>query len=449
MKHVSKLSPEALAALQKRDKRRLIIMTAAVIVLAITYFVTQGQKKRLESEAGLDLPTVQVPTVERFDVPIFDTLEVLDGIKDTRPQDRVILEPEALNAVFDYGRLLTVRHYDAIDIRDLTPEIYAELMANPSAHRVEPFRARGEIVLVATRKRADNRPEEHAGTIRLDDGTYAHFIVLTLSDGAADVGDFVRVDGMFLKIYSAEGPDGWMEGPLLCGPETIPSYPAFDPSQGIATDFMEEVRDDTLGEVTGLPFGPKWDLMAMALHFSDEVDWNAAPEIDGQMIAELFANPDAYRAKPFRVGISQNLDGGVEKAGENPLRINKITTGWIGNQNWSGQVPYLRYLAPFERSDVGYGKAKYLVAKGFFFKNWSYTTTVGDIRRVPVFVMTSVEPFEVVPDERPMIIMWGVFVATILTAFILWALLARDKKRSAQLHEALVRRRRARREKTA
>ena len=439
--------------MQRNDRIRILIMAGAVIVLGVGYLFTSAQEKRYraqeQDQEQPDLPGAEEQEVAHsVVVPPFDMPEVLAGIRDSTPAERVIVNGEALTAVFNYGRLLTPRHYEAAGLRDLSPEVRAELERDPSAHRVQPLRMRGWIESLGKRRRSESLPEEWAGSLRLEDDHFAHFVVLEVPPGAA-VGQFVRIDGMFLKLYSAEAPSavgGRMQGPLLLGPAAVPSYPRVDTSKQIELTALDGVRDDQAGDVTGIPERALWQLMARARAGDDSVDWSSAPVIDGQVIGELLKDGDAYRGKPFRLEISRNMGGWTESAGENPLRLERLTLGWIGNQTWKGQVPIISFYAPLDKPELRdrNGVSKYLTGRGYFFKTKVYERGAGDIGRAPVFVMEAVDVFVPRPDGTPAKMMWGVLVGLVLMIALLWFLLLRDRKKSVALHEELVRRRRAR-----
>lgn len=446
-----RLTPEQAAALARRDKRRIIVMTIGVGLLAGGYLWAQIQKKKYEEAEFAETPArVEVPT-ERIVVPEFDMMEVLAGIDDGAPEGRLVVDPEPLNAVFDYGRLFTAQHYKALEPTVLDSTVVAQIDADPASHRVQAYRARGELLAVKQRQRSDTRPVELTGTIELEGGGYAHFVVMP-GDEELETGSWVRVDGVFLQMFRREGPDGWWDGPLICGAEAQPSVAAIDLTQAIPTTALDAVEDDTLERATGLPEEAKWELMARALAeaegiASEPVDWGAAPLLDDKTVSDTFLNGDSNRGRPFRFEILRNLDGRTEAVGENPLRIDKVTTGWIASQTWKGPAKAIHYIAPFDKPVLStrYGDAQYVTGHGFFFKNMSYETATGNLGRVPVFVLADIEPFRPPEDKRTTMLMSGVLGATVLLSLLLYFLLMRDKRKSQALQEELVRRRRARR----
>lgn len=445
-----RISPQASAALSRSERRRLILMGVGVVALAIGYFVARHQERGYREAERANLPTGAGAVEETVLVPVFDHPELLERVVDAEPAQRVVLDAQALDAVLAFARLFSPRHFEAYGLHELDAAARETLFAAPREHRLEAYRARGTIVALRERGRSTGN-ERFAGTLLQEDGSPVHFALATAPEGTA-VGQFVRVDGFFLKLYSTEGPDGWRTGPLLVGRRPVPSYPALGPDAMASLDeTLASVEDDTLERRSGLPFDAKWRLLAHAEAPAPPVDWEAAPELDGEWIQRIFADGADFRGKPFRVGISRNMACWTETAGENPLRLDEITVGWIGNQYWKGQVPVIHFLLPAARPELSErdGAARLVTARGFFFKNMSYEKPSGDLGRVPVFVMEDVEIFTPPPDFLTRNIMWIVLGITAALASLIWFLLGRDKRKSEELQAELVRRRRARRGKLA
>lgn len=450
MKH-TRMTPEQLAQAERSDRNRMIVMGVATVMVAIAFVVSQQQVKKLSDADQQEMPESQrVAETEQVvgHVPAFDMLEVLEPIRDGESSERIVVDQRALDVVFDYGRILTDNQYRSVGIRTLDEATYEELWQAPGEHRVEPYLARGELVRLQRRKRSENRPQEYAGTLAMGGDRHVHFVVLDKPEGL-DVGDWARVNGMFLQLYSVEAPGGEerIEAPLLCGPELVRSFAPIVPEGAVATPSLEAVTDDTLQNVTGLPEDALWELMAKASSPDPGTDWESAPALDGQLMGEILADGEPYRGMAVRLELSKNLDGWTERAGENPLRIERVTKGWIGNQTWKGQVPVIYYISPSEQEELHdrYGEARYLEGRGYFFKNYAYTKADGDLGRVPVFVMDTIEAVEIEVDGTPRQIMWAMLGAVLGMIGLLAFLLLRDRRKAAELQAELIRRRRARR----
>jgi len=455
-KTTQKLTLEHVEQLQRRDRNRLLVMTFAAVALGIGYLVSKDQATSLPDE--LEEPTAQIQEGPAIVIPEFDLPQILERIRDGSQAERVVVDAEVLTSVFNYGRIFTDRHFEAAGARELTGAALEEIEADPSAVRVKPYRAHGWIERIEKRRREASLPEEWFGTLQIEgqDGSrdsspgFAHFVVLDMP-AETEVGDFVRIDGMFLKLYRREIGQDWYEGPLLLGPRGVSSVPRSDLSKVIAPD-LGSVQDDEVADVSGLDDTVTWDLMAQALQENDletaKVDWESAPVLDSQTMGRLFQDGEQYRGKPFRFEVCRNLGTWTESAGENSLRLTKVTKGWIGNMTWKGPAPVLNFMAPFDKPELNdrYGGAKYLQGRGFFYKNYAYEQSNGTPGRAPVFVLAGIEAFIPTVDPTPRYMMWGMLIGAVLMSGALWFLLMRDRKKAEELQAELIRRRRERRE---
>jgi len=450
-KQPARLTPEAAAAAARGDRRRILLMALAALMLAVGFFYARARVATYRQAEGDQLPAA-APTAVHVYVPDFEATEHLEKVRDGSTEQRLIVESSALDAVFDYARALSARQYSALGVSPLSAEAAAELHARPAGHRLEPYRAYGELLNVRPRRRDAGRPEEIVGTLALEEGGVAHFVVQESAELAT--GDFVAAEGLFLKLHRAEGPEGWWEGPLLVGKRLERAFPLLDVAGEISLDALAEVEDDGLqGGGGGMPEEAKWQLMALALAEREghvEIDWESATEIDGQVLSDLLHDGDPHRGQPFVLPISRNSQGWVERVGENPLRLERISEGWAQNLTWKGAPPVVHWIGPFAAEELtDYETARFVRGRGFFFKNLAYERKNGDIGLAPLFVMSEVERFIPPADTRTPKILLGVLIATVILAALLALLLLRDKRDSEALQRELVRRRRARRERAA
>lgn len=445
----SRMTQADVEALARRDRRRILLFTLAALALAVGYFVAQWSGERAEERAAGEEPVLEADVDESPLVTMeFDRPELLEAVNDASPEARLTLAGEALTALLYYSNVLTDRHYRELGARDVDAAVAAEIAADPAAARGEHFRVRGVLETLGKRRRSE-RLEESYGALRLEDGTVAHVALVKppAEDGLSE-GDFVRLNGMFLQLYNGDVNGSLVDAPLFVGRTLARSYPqaeALD-ADALRALLLAEVDDDELNNVTGVPTEPLWELMAYAAERADEVDWEAAGELDNEALSGLAHSGPAFRGVPFRIPISVNVGSHTEDAGENRLRLERTTHGWIGNVTWKGII---RWVGPFDAPELidRYGDPNKLTARGFFLKNTFYEQKNGEPGRAPLFVMASVDPFIPPFDPRPRQIMWGVFIGTLATVALIWFLLRRDKRAAAELQAELVRRRRARRER--
>lgn len=444
-----RLSPAELEALTRRDRNRLILLSVAAVLLVASYLGARLVGDRARDKEAESEPRIVAEAAQQngLVIPAFDRQDLLAEIEDATAEQRLTLSHEALNALLIYSNFLTARHYAELDAPAVDAARVAELAADPDAWRAKPFAVRGSLEDLGRRSRSEKLDESYA-TLRLEDGARVHIAFVMPPPGELGVGDFVHMDGLFVQNYRGAVNGALVEGPLFAGRAIERSYPpiaALD-HETLRQELIATVRDDELGDVSGEPFDELWKLMAFAAERADEVDWAAAPEMNTTTLNGIASSGDAFRAFPFRLPISQNMGTYTEAAGENPLRLERVTRGWIGNFAWTGAVPVIQWVAPFDAPELAdrYGKAKLVTGRGFFLKNVYYEQNNRDPGRAPLFVMTSIEPFDPPVDARPAQIALAMLGLVIGTIVLIWFLLRRDKKAAAELQATLARRRRAR-----
>ncbi len=441
--------PEAGGLFHRSELRRLVAMLVAVIVIGAVSISTIVRRANRASEGADAVGQPEVPEVTDSVVVLPDIdVAALDAlVADATPEQRVILDLPALDWAFDATRLLREPHYRALERRMLDAETVDALLADPPGFRAQAFRARGRLEDVRFYEAVGRRPAHFRAGLRLEDGGGAWIAVRDVPDSGFADGDFVRVDGLFVELFRDEVGAGWIEQPLIVGREAVASYPAIAPSGASPEELLAPVLDDTETEVTGLPFDPFWQLMALTDRLDEtDVDWESAPLVTMDVINAIAADGAAWRGKAVRFPACEVLDCWAVDPGENPARIDALTEGWLGNWTWKGPTLVARFQSPaafgrdIHRRDVA-------TARGFFLKNLAYEAKDGSLGLAPFFVVHSAEI--VPPAEKSDALRT---VTLIVSASLLGlgglvaALLVRDRRRSRELQADLVRRRRARRE---
>jgi heme exporter protein D len=296
-------------------------------------------------------------------------------------------------------------------------------------------------------------------TLRDPSGFFSHALFAappssaSVEEGTVNVGDHLRVDGLFFKVFRSEVDGEWLEGPLVLSHRAIASFAPISEGDARAASALQRVHDDELGAMHGDDQEALWQLMARAKLLSDETDWSAAQEIDTDLLERMFDDGEAYRGIPVRFPVSRNMGSYTETASENPLGLDRITVGWIGNVMWRNPVGVVKWLAPYDLPHLAAWNdpkgAKFVEARGWFFRNHVYKRLKGDPGRAPLFVLASIEPFYPPPDKLLGTIMWFTVGMTAFVIASIFLLLRADKKKSSELHEALTRRKRERRLRAA
>jgi hypothetical protein len=442
------------AGLAVNERRRLVMLGVGFFVL-LGILVSTWMQARSGGAAPAPVPLADesVPAEPLLAVPELDRAHLESLVQDRAEADQVVLPSAAADLLMGVARRYTPRHYAELDAPELDAERSAALAADPAAARGQPFTARGRIVGLRARSGAA-REEQFLGKLELEDGSPAHFLVLSVPEHAADVGGFVRVDGLFLKLYRTEDelvPGTWSAGPLLVGTRAVRSYPDLGTATALGASAFDDLVDAELapdpGEEVRLvyetPAEPLYALMALARDLpADAVDWAAAPVLDQRLLDQILEDPEAFRAAPIVVPISRLQDGRVRAAGENPARLERFTQGWIANVTWRNVI---QFRTPVLRPDLVIGDLVY--GRGFFLQNLAYESSERGIRVAPVFVLQTLERHVPQPSVVLTRIPWVLAGMGLFLLVLFVALARRDRRRSAEFYGEIVRRRRARRER--
>ncbi len=433
------------------EKRKLIVMTVGLVLLVVAFGISRYKEGQYRDRDDGVIGGGPIEFSERVELPEIDVAALEAMVSDGSPADRVLLEREALEHLFETARNLGPAHFAAMDTREIDAGVASALLDDPSAARGDPFTARGWIVSLRRRNPGSGRPAQWQGRLVLEDESSVYFVVKDLAEGirtepGAD--EFVRIDGLFLKAFNDEDPEqpgSWIQGPLLVGPEALRSYTSLGPIEELPFGAFADVTDDDLREgFSGVPHRPLWTLMAYARDRAEgSVDWEAAPELGQPEVTEMMVDGSRWRAQPFRLGPSQLMGFWVQRPGENAARMEEVTEGWIGNWNWTGEAKVLRFVMPGARRDLAEGDL--VQGRGFFLKNHAYEPRDGGLRLASYVVIDDLEEF-VPPDDRSIQQLWAVVIAMVVgLGGLLFFLVVRDRKRSNRIQETLAQRRRDRR----
>ena len=462
----TRISKEEAARLAQLDRNRIIGLAIFAVLVGGLYLYSasnaRDKQERQDAELAGAAPSRELEAKDIAIIP-FDRPDVLEQIEDASEAQQELLQTEPLRVVFDYARLQPASALKALGLRDLEPAPMATLIADPGAHRLEAFRARGVILEASERPRPNGQGNDWLGSMRTMSGDVVYFLVGTApkQPGGArliEPGDYLRVEGLFYGLYRSNLDAGdeqgarAITGPMIVGAKASPSTAPMEPAIALEMPHLSAVLDDSIGEIHDkTDFAEaQWELMGHALMHGDELNWDEVPELTSEKLRELYDDGAAHRGEPFRVPVSINMDANALGAGDNALRIDDYTDGWIGNILWKKPAHVVHWYGPFKRTDLLrdtlVDENRYVMAKGYFFRNEVYVTSQDEPARTPLFIMHSVDVFT--PEADPSVAWFakGVLALTIVLIGLIYVLMRADKRKSTELYEDMLRRKRARRE---
>ncbi len=421
------------------EKVRLGLMLVGIIVIGASLFYANAP--RGEGQAVVAEPVEIVARVELPTIPV-DALRA--GVEDSTPAQRVRLERAPVATLLGLARQLTPAHFEALDARALDAATIEEIRADPNPWRGRAVTVRGQV-LVHKELRPDAlaAPEHHL-TLAVEGGGTAHAVVLS-APTPLEPGDWLRLSGLFLKLYSNEGPAGeWIEAPLVVSSRAEPSVAPIGPRPYHDPDRLDLVIDDGLQRPLGLDVPGRFELLAHARDAApDAHDFSAALELDRDLLGRILEDPQPYRGAAFRLGTSRIEVVRHLALPENGARLDTVTELWIANTGWDRALPVIGVQVPGRLA--GLAKGQLIKGELQFFKNYAFDSGVGTRRVAPFFVGHSIERFEVPTNPVMRQVLYAVAILTGLMVTILAVLVRRDRRRAEVFERQQVERRQRRR----
>jgi len=446
----SKLGAPSGGIFNSKEKKRVTLMAIGALVLigAVVTLQMQGDKRQAEGLASVqEKSSAELPT--ELVAPNIDVASLEATAADERPEQRVVLPAEALEAGFKASANIHDGLYAALGGRELNAAIAADLVKEPKANRGKLLRARCFVEEMREMPNPASADKPHFFLRgHLEDGASVYLAVEEIVGLAPVPGEFVRVDGLFLRVHSEEVEGQWREGPLLVGPKMYASFPKIAPVKELDPAVFAYLRDDSVEHgIEGLDPLSHWQLVSFVANLEpNKINWADAPMLDQKTIVSIYEHGDEWRGKPVRLTEARLLNAWTQAQEENPMRVEHMIEGWFTRGDWLRTTPKVaRFVAPFDQLPSGVHKEMEVNLRGFFYKNLAYTPRDGGVAIAPFFVVQSIEPF-VRPDSPGLRHMAYLVAGSLLVLGIgIVIVLRHDKAKSNALEAELLQRRRERR----
>lgn len=444
---------------QKSETKRIVLMTVALVVVMGVFIYNVNQSAQRQEEQNKSRTTRAVPEVP-VQLPAMRSAELDALVQDKTEAGRALDQPDALQLALDDASKLAASHYFVLDPPSLDAALSAELAADPSAWRLKALRLRGELRMLRERELPSGETY-YTGSLRLDDGSPAHFAVKRLPDDITP-NSWLRIDGLFVKLLRDELDGAWVDAPLvvsrLATESVAPQFPAGEPlelaADGVGTftpaELPNVVNDELKRGIGYLPPVEKWKLLARAAREADAVDWDAAPVLDRETMDAIMADPSEWRGMPVRLpangaALITSTSGPAE---ENPARLPEVTEGMLFEHAWKDSAQVAQFLYPGDLYIPGndWNGDPTVFGKGFFFKHHTYENTKSTLSLAPLFVLAEIEPGEAPDNSAYTKLLYGVVALTGLLIVGIYLLLRREKKRSEEFQKRRLERMRQKRQ---
>ncbi len=329
----------------------------------------------------------------------------------------------------------------------------AELRASPGQYRAQYLWYKGELEYLSNAKPHPKRGfQRYDGRLRLANDERVLFSVATLPQPEPVVGDWVRMEGFFMKLRDTHLPVELDRAPVLVGPELYRAYADWDAVEALDVEVLARVDDDlehgfdVSRRLDESQDEPLWHLASYAIHRAGERSsewWQRIAPFNTKDQFDAIRSGEVPAGTPMRI-LGTFIQARVQPAEVNPLGIESWTEAWVQIRDLGGKT--VPVWLP-RRLDASWRRNHSAVVHGYFFKRYSYEALSGDVRWTPLFVAADLERFELRGDalSNPITKSFAALVGAVVLIFFFMA--RRDRQQRA-LHEAeLAGRRRKRRER--
>ena len=406
------------------DKARIIFLVVITAIVVVAYFFFRFQSAELAQEAAADPTDHILAPPSRVEVSAKVDPALLADVKDATTSERVVKEMDPFLHLIKQAAKLIPGDMELLKVGRCDPEA---LLADSAAFRGKPLSIKGNLQWWEKENFQDF--QLYRGYITTLKGEYVYFTVLNMSDEVS-IGDVVKLEGFFFKIFSFTLPgEGTRvsEAPFLVGRRLINSFYEMDPVSELDMDLLGTIYDYSL-EDSSREFQEK--PLYHILSYVNELDDETFQSIDfpDTLASEILFKSSTYRGQPVTVAghpiwtRTRILGPG----GENPLGIEKVFHGILLNHK-GGFCYYIALDIPLwltsEYNDL-------INIKGFFLRNYSYTTRKGTPQSAPVLVVRSFEKFDYPEDNTMVYVTFFIIGLTVLIVGFFFFTVFIDRKRS-------------------
>ncbi len=436
------------------DKGRIVVMGLLLGLVLFLYF--------LPTHEGVN-PSVPPIDREVTNVEAFrPSRQILKKIHDATAADRSVINAEAMQHLLKLALNVTPDIAVALKMPERQIPIDS-LRAHADRFRGHYLWYKGELdhfELIQT-KHPIQGYKIYEGNLRVSrqDGgppDVVFFYVSKASDEKLQPGDFVRIEGYFMKLRDEHILAKATRGPLLIGRELKRAYPDWQAVDQLDHSVLERVENPiwkndewihtrdawlTLPESEDVPL---WHLASFARHqagkLTDEEMARVPHFMDEAMLAE-FKHGSRDQGTAVRIK-GRFAYSRIVKADVNPVGIEFWSVVWV-------QLPRLggKAVPVWIAKDIGneWRRLQDVEVFAYYFRNLHYRS-LNDVERfTPLFVAADMKPVAIPRNPLNSILAYC-FMAIVLLLMVVIFMMYRTNVRQTRRHEReLVARRRRRR----
>ncbi len=394
---------------------------------------------------------------------------ILARIHDETRTNRLTIEQEALEHLLEKSLRVTPTISEKLGL-PAEPVPIAQLRGSPGKYRGRYLWYKGELDYLSKSKPGHpvRNYEIREGRMKTEDGNFVLFYISLPPDEGLKIGDWVRVEGFFLKLRDTNLPTKLDLAPVLVGPEVMRSHADWDAVEALDPSVLARVEDGilengelqdeqdmrlTLDESQDVPL---WHLTSYARSQAKPFTTDLREAIPAFVTRDQWRECESGRTPkgtPFRLlGTLQMWR--TMPAKNNPLHIEHWSEAWIQCRDLGG-----RTIPVWVPEPVGEGwlRGQAVEIHAYFFKRYLYTGLDPEglqfQRRkdyyAPIFVASAITKYDLPKDilTNQITIAFSSLIIIVIIVFLVSSL--RDRKRSLAFESELVERRRKRRSRTS
>jgi len=271
-----------------------------------------------------------------------------------------------------------------------------------------------------------------------------------LDDAPIAVGDWVRVEGYLMKLRDTTYPEKLESVPMLVGRSMQRDYEDWGPVTELDQELLGSIDDSSIlkgdlawRDVEDDQTEALWHLGSFARDTAAEwtLDkWRAVEPLSVAEPYERLRRGEVERGGPMRV-FGTLIRRRTIAAPPNPANIRFWTSAWIQVSSFGGHL--VPVWVPGEVRALP--RRVQLEVKGFYYRWYAYETRQNRAYRVPLFIATDLETFDLKADESMETIgSWLGAIALPLLIALLWGQRKASKAALAHSRDLDARRRRRR-----
>ena len=441
---------------------RIVVLAVLLAATLFAFLWPKEQAVRVVPEvAGSNRIRIAVPTLDR---------ELLARVADSTAEERLVTEPEVLSHLLDKSLGVLPTAAEALG-RPSEPIPLTVLQGSPQSYRGSWLWYSGRLRYVSPAK--EGHPvdgyrifEGFIETEGVDGGGVVMFRVSRVGPGVT-IGDWVRVEGFFMKLRDSHVLPEAERAPLLVGPDLTADFQPLAPVETLEPSMFASVHDgqfrktgdpdvrfeivepgDAEADLESSQGEALWYLSSYAMHRrggpdDDLLSWRAYPAfVKQEQIDKVEFTDEVARGTQYRL-LGTFVMSRWFAANPNPVGVSHWSTVWIQSPDLGGKL--LPVWVP--RKIEGYEYGDPLEVRAYYFKRQLYELTrkQGGRSLTPVFVAADLDRYVRTP-ESPMVTM-AKYVFAGIVAFIVgvFYFVTRGDKRRRDEHEVRMTSRRRKR----